>query len=636
MYRLSAIFLTLLSVCSITGCTTTLSTGTAELPISYAALRDKNIALPTAARREIQGLLAEANRATNPKTTEARITAAQLAARYQQAPLLRNILDAITTPFINDITSRNYILLRTRLALIERDPALALSWLAHKRLPLPPRSSPSSPIEPGYLSADAWLFMNNHLASATALIAINPLLSNQARSTNQQTILTRLLQLPPETLSRQAEQSKASDLRGWLSLAAIRRGYQDNPEQQLATLKAWRKVWLNHAAISMLPEMLAQLTRIIEEGPKKIALILPLQDEQLGVYGRAIRDGFIAGYYFEKGAHKGSQKGSQKNQAPRLDSVIKVFDSSQADIIDLVKRAKSEGAEMIIGPLERDKITQLARQKLDIPVMALNRTDRKARSRNFYQFGLAPEDESIQLAEQIYDTGLLRGLIIAPDTDWGQRNVDAFSERFLALGGLLIDTARFTSQRDYSELVKSLLNIDLSELRAQTLHQVTNQSFQFKARRRQDIDFVLLLANHVQAKGINPTLAYFYAEDVPVYATSHVHELSTSRIDTIDLKGIKFCDIPWKLTTIDPVQRIIQETWPAAATRLARFYALGLDAYRLYPRLEVAGASTHIFGATGVLELNSDNVIQRRLSWGKFKDGTVVVAPRYEMTAPRP
>ena len=625
MYRLSAIFLTLVSMGSITGCTTTVTPETADIPIGPVAIEDKKIALPTKIHKEIQHLLAEANRSKNPQTTEFKITAAQLAARYQQAPLVRNILDAITTPFINDATSRDYILLRARLALIERDPVLALSWLDHKRLHRPLRASQ---IEAGHLRATAWRFRNNHLASATALIAINPLLSNQARSTNQQAILTRLLQLPPKTLSRQAEQSRASDLRGWLSLAAIRRGYQDNPEQQLATLTAWRKVWVNHAAITMVPEMLEQLTRLIAQRPKKIALILPLQDAQLGVYGRAIRDGFIAGYYFDKG--------TQKNQATGLDSAIKIFDSSQADIIDLVQQASSEGVGMIIGPLERDKITRLAKQHLEVPVMALNRTDIKARSRNLYQFGLAPEDESVQLAEQIYDTGLLRGLIIAPDTDWGQRNVDAFSERFLSLGGTIIDTARFTSQRDYSEFVKSLLNIELSELRAQTLRQVIRQGFQFQARRRQDIDFVLLLANHTQAKGINPTLAYFYAEDVPVYATSHVHELSASRIDTLDLKGIKFCDIPWKLTDIDPVQTIIQKTWPAAAARLARFYALGLDAYRLYPRLGVPGASTHIFGATGVLELNPENVIQRRLSWGKFKDGEVVVVPQYEMTAPKP
>ncbi len=611
MHRLIAIFL----IICVTGCATF---GTVlDTRKSDTATSDKNITIPEKTLKQIQRLLAEANRSTNPEATESRIQAAQLATKYNQMSLLRIILDAIATPFINKFTSRDYSLLQARLALADRDPVLALSLLDHARFQRT-RLDSNLLIQVGRIRAGAWLFRNDHLASARELIAINALLLDQERSANQEVILIRLLQLPLEILTRQAKQSSASDLRGWLSLASIMRRYQDNPEQQFATLYTWRKAWTGHAAVTMITETLEQLTRLIEQRPGNIALILPLQDEEIGIYGRAIRDGFIAAYYY------------QKSQTPGFDSTLSIFDSSKADIIDILARAKAGGAEIIIGPLKRDKITRLAKQTLQIPVMALNRTEQKIKQRNFYQFSLAPEDESVQLAEKIYDAGLLQGLVIAPDTDWGQRNVDAFSDRFLSLGGRIIDSARFQSQRDYSDLVKSLLNINASEARAQTLRQATNQSFQFKARRRQDIDFVFLLANHAQAKGINPTLAYFYADDVPVYSTSHVHDPSASRIDVIDLKGIRFCDIPWKLTRTDPVQIVIQKTWPAASTRLARFYALGLDAYRLYPRLQLPGASTHIFGSTGLLNLSSDNVVQRTLIWAEFKDGGVQVVPRYE------
>ena len=99
--------------------------------------------------------------------------------------------------------------------------------------------------------------------------------------------------------------------------------------------------------------------------------------------------------------------------------------------------------------------------------------------------------------------------------------------------------------------------------------------FEFTARRRHDIDFVFLLSNATQARGINPTLAFFYAEDIPVYAISHVHVGTDSRIDAIDMNGIRFCDIPWKLTNDDSTQQLIVETWPGANSQLSPFYALG-------------------------------------------------------------
>ena len=80
------------------------------------------------------------------------------------------------------------------------------------------------------------------------------------------------------------------------------------------------------------------------------------------------------------------------------------------------------------------------------------------------------------------------------------------------------------------------------------LRRIIRQPFEFDPRRRQDIDFIFLLANPSQARGIKPTLAFFFAEDLPVYSTSHMNDNSESRIDYLDLAGIRFCDIPWKLT----------------------------------------------------------------------------------------
>ena len=175
-----------------------------------------------------------------------------------------------------------------------------------------------------------------------------------------------------------------------------------------------------------------------------------------------------------------------------------------------------------------------------------------------------------------------------------------------------------------------MLDVDASEDRASNLRRIVGQSFEFTPRRRQDIDFVFLLGNQTQARGINPTLAFYYAEDIPVYSTSHVYEYGDSRMESIDLNGIRFCDIPWKLNLADPSQQQMQTLWPTSRTNLAPFYALGVDAFRLYPRLEQMKRrpDEKIYGSTGILSLNSQNILIRQLLWAQFSNGSVITSPQ--------
>ena len=79
----------------------------------------------------------------------------------------------------------------------------------------------------------------------------------------------------------------------------------------------------------------------------------------------------------------------------------------------------------------------------------------------------------------------------------------------------------------------------------------------------------------------------------------------------------------------DDIQKLIEKTWPAASTQLAPFYALGVDVHRLYPRLQQLKEfpEERIFGSTGILTLNRDNVIVRTLMWGFFADGETKSVP---------
>ena len=596
MNKLVVLYLSLALLPAITACTAP-AVMKASSPVGQPMLSE---------HRGIDRLLLEAGRSQSPKSTELKLDAAGIAIERGDISLASRIIDSIASPYVSTNSTRAYSYFASEVALANDNPLQAIRILEDKRFQNISLDTEMQ-VRAGKLRARSYLLGRSYLTSARELIYINRLLPAEERFLNHESIFSTLLQLPEKALQRQAGQSITREIRGWLSLAAMTKRFQDNPLRQLSALKKWQQAWPNHSAAIIVPASLQMLSRIVEERPENIALILPLNGK-LGAIGRAIRDGFIAAHY---------------ELTP--DSNLKIYDSTSGEILDIIDRAVSDGAELVIGPLDRAKVTEVAKLPLKVSVIALNRTLDNETNSNLYQFGLAPEDESRQVAEQVFRDGLLKGLIVAPDSEWGDRNLEAFTDSFTNRGGLIVDNVRFTDQRDYSDLIKSLLNVDSSERRAAGLRRIIGERFEFTARRRQDIDFVFLLSNATQARGINPTLAFFYAEDIPVYATSHVNNSTESQINTIDMNGIRFCDIPWKLTKNDSTQQLIVDSWSGASSQLAPFYALGVDAHRLYPRLRQLRKfpKEKIFGATGILTLNKGNIVNRSLMWAQFQDGKV-------------
>ncbi len=563
---------------------------------------------------DISALLIAADHSEGKNATELRIRAAGISLENGDLEQAKRILALVLNPFLSHQYTSDYLITSARISLAEGSPHQALAFLNNKRLQAIPLTQELQ-IKIGRLRSEAYKMGRSYVASARERIYFDSLLMPEEKRLNHEHIFSALLRLPATSLVNHAAKAITSDLRGWLSLAAMTRQYENDPLRQLQKLNNWKKVWSHHPAASQLPASLQMLSRVVKEQPSAIALVLPIQGD-LGPFGRAIRDGVLAAYY-EHGKDQG-----------RVSTSIRIYDTSAADIRDLIAQAASDGAELIIGPLDRDNVSILSTIKLPVPVVALNRTIDGQGNPDLYQFGLAPEDEMVQVAEQVHREGHLKALAIAPVGEWGDRNLGVFRDRWDALGGIMVEEARFSDQRDYSELVKVLLKVDQSENRSNELRRIIGKRFEFTPRRRQDIDFIFLLANPAQARGINPTLAFFYADDIPVYATSHIHEYSESRIDAIDLNGIRFCDIPWKLASTDKIQKEILRLWQSSRSSFAPFFALGIDAYRLYPRLqqlkEIPGE--RLFGATGVLTLRNNTVV-RNLMWAQFKNGSVVAIP---------
>ena len=588
------------------GCATDPATTTAPSSTMDRGTRSAELELSG----DIQDLLARASRSVPPASIELTLTAAEQALAAGEVRQAAAILEQANTSGFPEL-QRRATFLAAEVSLGEGDPVRALEILESPSV-LTGALTRDDQVRIGVIRAQAYYNGRSYLASARERIFIHNLLEESEKNLNHEQIFSALMESPAETLFNQAERAITSDLRGWLSLAAVSKQSQDDPLEQLVALNRWKKAWSFHPAATRLPAILQLLSRIVEERPRAIALLLPLQGD-LGPYGRAIRDGLLAAHF------------AAENQP-----TIRVYDSTSGSMAELLRTAKADGAELVIGPLDRERVTEVTEMRsVPLPVLALNRSLGGSVDADVYQFGLSPEDEVLQVANQVSLEGKRNALVLYPASDWGERTYQTFQAAWLERGGNVVDAAAFANERDYSDLVKALLNVDESEARAAELRRITGQRYEFTPRRRQDIDFVFLLANPSQARRLNPTLAFFYADDIPVYATSHVHEYVDSRIDAIDLNGIRFCDIPWKLTSSDRLQQQIQSTWPASRAALAPFFALGVDAYRLYPRLQQLKElpDARVFGTTGVLKLNEANVINRELMWARFINGTPVAAP---------
>lgn len=522
-----------------------------------------------------------------------------------------------------------YIVEYAELALAFNQPQQALNALIGNQfnlydyIDLLDRDSQS---ELSKIKARAYAHSQNYLASARERIFINPILPLQEQLENELQIWESLNQLPTQQLQSLTLNSTNIDLVAWSELAYLNKAYQDDIDKQYQQLKQWLERWPQHPAQQRLPSNLLLLSKYADLRPKHIALLLPMQGK-FAKTARAIQDGIMAAHYTAI---------STGSSVPK----ITLYDTNNNNIELLYQQAVNEGAELVIGPLEKENVqTLLLKPNPEIPVLALNYSQSDMETKNVFQFGLLPEDEAKQVALRAWQQGHRNVALFAPQSDWGNRVSQAFRHYWQQMGGNIVAQQSFNPQLGYSQAIKNLLNIDKSEQRANALRRLLNTNFEFTVRRRDDIDFIFLLATPKQARQIKPTLAFYYAGDIPVYATSHIYEGDSANSEqNRDLNGVVFCDLPWNFSGDDPVKINSSVAWPNQHSRYNRLFALGVDSYRLHSRLAILAAApgSKVFGATGVLELSEQNRIQRTLIWAQIINGKAEMIRTQSSLQPSP
>lgn len=569
--------------------------------------------LPRTPDATIEQLLEQATSAKTPeKAALLRLSAADMAFHQNNPGRSAQILAQVPLDSLKPAAQVFASTLTAELAMGRNQPKAALTALSHPSLQNLKELPPEQQIRTGSVHARAYEADGQTLAAARERVAMAPLLTGDAAASNHEAIWSLIAAVPGEQL--QASGNPVLD--GWISLAqAVKNA--GTLEQQQAAIDTWRVQNPAHPAAVQLPTPLTKLKELASQPLNKIALLLP-QQGPLASVAKALREGFMAAHY-------------QAQQAGQKPPVIEFYDSSRVSSIDeLYKKAQADGVQLVIGPLEKPLVKQLsARPQLPITTLALNYSEGDQAPAQLFQFGLAAEDEAREVSRRARADGLHRAAAMVPKGEWGDRVLKAFRQDWEANGGTLIGVEHVDQPVALAQQIADLFKLRQSEGRAKSLQSTVGTDIAAQPSRRQDIEFIFLAVTPQQAQQIKPTLNFQYAGDVPVYATSHVFSASGDKNQYNDMNGIMFCETPWLLNTTDPLRNQVATQWPQANGSLGRLYAMGVDAYRLAPRLGQLKAlpDTRIDGLSDNLGMSPSQRIERQMPWAKFVSGQIERLP---------
>ena len=349
-------------------------------------------------------------------------------------------------------------------------------------------------------------------------------------------------------------------------------------------------------------------------GGAQIALLLPLTGRQ-SASAVAVRDGFLTAYYSLPAAGR---------------PALHIYDTAQMSIAAALNQATGDGAGLIVGPLTREEVAAAAAYSGPRPpLLTLNAvTATPAAGNVLYQFALSPEEEARQVARRVVADGNRAGVALVPGSDWGRRVLAAFTQELNAAGGQLLDSASYDAgSTDYAAPISQVLRINESESRNKRLESVLGTRLTFQPRRRGDVAFIFAPGQAQQERLLRPQLKFYFAGDVPTYATADAFEPNVNANQ--DLDGLIFPDAPWMLggALVDSVRDATNAAWPTGGPKRNILFAFGFDAARLATALRSMPAqsgnatSLSVDGLTGHLTIAADGHVLRDLMWAQIRNG---------------
>ena len=520
-----------------------------------------------------------------------------------------NTLSLVVSNQLSDFRFVDYSILKIELAVQRRDANEAIISLENPRF-----EQLQQTFDRFYqqrilsIRSDISELQGNSFDSIRYSIQLVSMLSSSSDIVNvHDKIWSQLAEQPYQKLISCSE-GQQTLLADWCELSASVRNYQKNPDVMPAVLANWRANHLNHPAEKNPPSWFQTDTNNILQA-SKIAVLLPLQD-QYEAPSKTFLDGFMQAYF---------DLLAQDDMAPPQ---VRIHDTSTVPIEQAYENAIIEGAELVIGGIRQSEAMTLREMRLVLPTIVLNQSfaEMSTQKDNLFQFGNSKHHEMLQIADHALSKGYKSVLLISPDKNWGKESVQAFSQYWLAKEGRIAETVYYNETvKDFTENLKPALQVDLSEYRGLEIRRFINSQVLFSSRRRQDIDFVVILGYPIKARQIKPSLDFLYASDLPVYSISNIYQGEAQPDLDRDLSNITFTAMPW---TLSGHLTDAMDSHPGMHTAYRQLYAMGYDTFLIHRNLPKSstGLQVPLFGATGLLSIDKEN-IQRKAKWARFKNG---------------
>lgn len=494
----------------------------------------------------------------------------------------QNTFAEINQEKLNDLQKLEYSLLSSQLAALQGNDAVALDLLKN----LPQAQLSQSQLLRFYQTQAK--IANNRKdvleeVRARALID-NYLTDNQRRQENNDQIWQLLRNANRGMIEKASAGAGELSLAGWLSLVQRYNSNMNNPASLPQVIENWKAEYPSHTANSLMPSELKEVSSFQQTQLNGVALFLPMSGDASAL-GELIKRGF--------------------DDAKGTDSIpVKIYDTDNKTIEELLTEAKNDGAQTIIGPLLKPRIDEMlaSAQIGNINVLALNSTENARAIPKVCYYGLSPEAEAKSAAERFFRDGLSHAAISAPQSDFGQRSSDAFAQRWRQLTGKDVDVRYYNEPLDS---VASLQNNPIGSGSGLYVLGTAEQLLQIK----QGIDSANLTGQF------------------PIYSSSRSNSASNDEEFRTAMEGVKFSEIPL-LADVDSEEYRKAGSLANNDFAMMRLYAMGSDAWSVANKFnefrQIPGYK--VSGLTGVLSAGTNCNIEREMKWLQYRSGVVTSA----------
>ena len=344
------------------------------------------------------------------------------------------------------------------------------------------------------------------------------------------------------------------------------------------------------------------------ESPRKIAVLLPL-NSKFNKAAQAVMDGI---------------KYQNQINTSAFRPEIQFYDigANPAQAPQYYNAAIQSGADFIIGPLGKNYANQASRSSNSrVPTILLGgdspiggSTTRLTRS---------PESEGIRVAERALQDGHINAAILASDSGYNRRAIEAFRNHWLQAGGKVNAVVNFDKSKfDHTAELKQMFSINNSESRYTQLSNTLGFKPKFSAYQRNDLDFIFMLTDNDSGRIVRPQINFFSGAAIPVYSTSDIFNGIPDSINNMDLDETQFPIMPWVYES--------KET-ASYAGQLNMLFAMGADAYLIAGNFNALRQSPEsaVNANTGQVTINANSEVSYKPLWAKFSKGKVKLLEPY-------